>query len=207
MTLSQKQSNRSSPMKIMCIGGGAGSEILALASMAKEQDFVTGLHITAVDCADWGPLLKEMMQLVRVQWELDTFRFSLSFKREDILESYPHHDFAATHLITFLFTANELFSASRSKTLSFLSFLSSVCTKGTLLLVAESVGSYSEIAVGDKTYPLELILDRHLSGKDAQWRAVERDPARWYRVPEETQRKYALQVENTHMLVRVFEKV
>lgn len=193
----------------MCLGGGAGSEVLALASLTKElhQDFGSKLRVTAVDSADWKLILDEMGDLIKDRWNLNEDVFGLSFQHQDILDTYTTLPFEEQHLITCVFTTNELFAASRVKTMSLLSHLSDVCQSGTLLVIAESTGSYSEIQVGTKLYPLELVLDQTLAGKSGQWDVVKKEQSLWYRVPEESKGKYGLQIENTHMLVRVYRKV
>jgi 25S rRNA (uracil2843-N3)-methyltransferase len=205
--LAQRRSLRQHPFNVMCVGGGAGSELLALASVAKDLELETAINVTAVDSADWTVIVDEMRSSIKEDWELDEETFKLSFAHDDILESFAKHDFASINLITSLFTTNELFSASRPKTLAFLSHLSDTCQSGTLLMIAESAGSYSEISVGDKKYPLDLVLDQHLAGKGKAWRVVDKEQSRWYRISEETKAHYRLQMENTHMLVRVYEKI
>ncbi|KAI1273489.1 hypothetical protein F5Y07DRAFT_376617 [Xylaria sp. FL0933] len=68
-------------------------------------------------------------------------------------------------LITLLFTLNELYTTSGIKrTTSFLRLLSALAVPGTLLLVIDSPGSYSEAAVGKeaKRYPTQWLLDHTL---------------------------------------------
>lgn len=207
----QKQSQRSKPFNVLCVGGGAGSEVLAMASLAKEAPLEdpTQINVTAVDSGDWSTVLDGLADLVKSRWKLEEDSFRLSFRYEDILETYGsmREALGTTSLITSLFTTNELFAASRVKTLSFLNFLTEACSRGTLLLIVESVGSYSEMTVAGKEYPLDLILDQTLAGKSGGWRIVEKDQGRWYRVPEESKKRYQLQLENTHMLVRLYERL
>ncbi|KAI8629998.1 hypothetical protein F5Y19DRAFT_66999 [Xylariaceae sp. FL1651] len=68
-------------------------------------------------------------------------------------------------LITLLFTLNELYTAGGIKrTTSFLRSLTAVVPPGSLLLVVDSPGSYSEAAVGKeaKRYPMQWLLDHTL---------------------------------------------
>lgn len=214
ISLLQKHSNRSELASVMCIGGGAGSEVLAFASLAKhfrQQEEIEGdllrMSVTAIDSADWSSVLESTQELVRDRWQLPVESWSLSFRHEDILDTFAGIDWTSYSIITSLFTTNELFAASKVKTLAFLSHLSETCKTGTLLVIAESVGSYSEITIGANKYPLQVVLDQHLAGKAKAWRIVEKDPGRWYRVPEESKKRYQLQLENTHMLLRGYEKL
>lgn len=204
----QRRGRLEQTTKTLCIGGGAGSEILALASLIKElNNFKTKMQITSVDCADWRTILEEMGNLIETRWKMSSESYSNTFRHEDILDTYKMLPFSEQHVITSLFTTNELFAASRVKTMALLSHLSEVCQSGTLLIVAESTGTYSEIQMGSKTYPLELVLDMTLAGKNKAWTIVQKDQSLWYRVPEASKKKYALQIENTHMMLRVYKKL
>lgn len=70
-------------------------------------------------------------------------------------------------LITLLFTLNELYTTSGiGKTTRFLRSLTAAAPPGTLLLVVDSPGSYSEASVGKegakKKYPMQWLLDHTL---------------------------------------------
>jgi 25S rRNA (uracil2843-N3)-methyltransferase len=207
---SQRRARQGQITRTFCIGGGAGSEILALASLTKELEFDVKMHVTAVDVADWNEILTEMGDLIKTRWKeqgMETEnKFKLEFKRANMLQDFNDLHFEEQHIITCLFTTNELFAESRVKTMALLSHLSNTCKKGTLLVIAESTGTYSEIQMGSKVYPLELVLDMTLVGKNKEWEIVKQEQSRWYRVPEESKGKYELQIENTHMLVRVYRK-
>ncbi|KXJ91075.1 hypothetical protein Micbo1qcDRAFT_195879 [Microdochium bolleyi] len=80
-------------------------------------------------------------------------------------------------LITLLFTLNELYTTSGiGKTTKFLRNLTAVAAPGTLLLVVDSPGSYSEASVGKegakKKYPMQWLLEHTLleSQRDAEKR-------------------------------------
>ncbi|KAI1270080.1 hypothetical protein F5Y18DRAFT_367014 [Xylariaceae sp. FL1019] len=77
----------------------------------------------------------------------------------------PHADSTSPLLVTLLFTLNELYTISGIKaTTSFLRLLTSLVPAGTLLLVVDSPGSYSEAAVGKeaKKYPMQWLLHHTL---------------------------------------------
>lgn len=182
--------------------------MLALASLTQElSNFNANIQVTSVDCANWRPILDEMGNLLETRWKMSNDKFSNDFRNEDVLDTYENLQFSEQHVITCLFTTNELFAASRVKTMALLSHLSEVSQRGTLLIIAESTGTYSEIQMGAKTYPLDLVLDMTLAGKNKAWTIVQKDQSLWYRVPEISKKKYALQIENTHMLLRVYRKL
>lgn len=121
-----------------------------------------------------------------------------------------------------LFTTAELLTASRPQTLAFLSSLTLQTKPGTLLLIVESAGSFSALAVGkEKTFPLEFLLDFVLcvpglcafrvcqlltlmstfsaggkGGDDGGWEIVRKEESRWYRLPEGVNKAYPLRLEN-----------
>lgn len=200
-------SSSASGFRAICIGGGAGSEVLALASLVHEADERKLVRLTTIDMGEWNPIVDNMFSLVQDRWSLTADQFAVEALHQDVLDTFTAVDFAQADLITLLFTTNELFAASKPKTLALLAHLSTTCQPGALLLVAESVGSYSEMTVGGKTYPLTLIMDQTLAGKTGQWKVVERDDGRWYRIPEETKLRYELPLENTHMMVRLYRKM
>ncbi|KAH7026190.1 uncharacterized protein B0I36DRAFT_330072 [Microdochium trichocladiopsis] len=81
--------------------------------------------------------------------------------------STPVKTTAQPLLITLLFTLNELYTTSGiGKTTKFLRNLTAVVVPGTLLLVVDSPGSYSEASVGKegakKKYPMQWLLDHTL---------------------------------------------
>lgn len=203
--LFQRSARQSHSLRTICIGGGAGSEVLAFTSFAREAG-MKDLRIEAVDIAEWKPILDDMAGLFSSRWDIPPNEIQLGFTQANILEDFSVCDFASANVITSLFTTNELLAASRPKTLSLFSHMSEVCQSGTLFLVVESVGTYSEISLGGKTYPLTLVLDQALAGRDKPWRIVKKEEGRWYRVPEESRKRYKLQLENTHMMVRLYEK-
>jgi len=94
-------------------------------------------------------------------------------------------------LVTLLFTLNELFTAGGiGKTTRFLLDLTSVVPPGTLLLVVDSPGSYSEATLGKeaKKYPMQWLLDRIMSGTEVdpvegiRWARLESRDSVWFRL-------------------------
>ncbi|KAK3327854.1 hypothetical protein B0T19DRAFT_484878 [Cercophora scortea] len=100
-------------------------------------------------------------------------------------------------LITLLFTLNELFTSSGiGKTTKFLLDLTSVVPTGSLLLVVDSPGSYSETSVGKdkagggKKYPMHWLLDRIMLGTQAEpvegrrWTKLQGHDSGWFRLAD-----------------------
>jgi len=94
-------------------------------------------------------------------------------------------------LITLLFTLNELYTTSGiGKTTKFLRSLTLVTPRGTLLLVVDSPGSYSEASVGKegakKKYPMQWLLDHTLL-----YSSKESDAAKQRRAEKEAEKARA----------------
>lgn len=212
-------------LNIVCIGGGAGSEVLAICAVVREQGTPARVNVQAVDMADWGMVLEEMTDVVEDKWRLSKNRLDVSFVRQDVIAGFTPKEVASTEaanalalskgkavatnpvrydtadLITLLFTTAELLTSSRASTLSFLSLLTQQTKPGTLLMIVESAGSFSALAVGkEKTFPLEFLLDFVLAGGKAGdgggWEIVQKEESRWYRLPDGAARAYPLRLEN-----------
>ncbi|KAI0386681.1 hypothetical protein F5Y04DRAFT_69901 [Hypomontagnella monticulosa] len=96
-------------------------------------------------------------------------------------------------LITLLFTLNELYTSGGIKlTTAFLRNLTTTIPAGSLLLVVDSPGSYSEAAVGKeaKKYPMQWLLDHTLLQTDKLppegciWEKLESHDSIWFRLAE-----------------------
>jgi 25S rRNA (uracil2843-N3)-methyltransferase len=119
-------------------------------------------------------------------------------------------------LITLLFTLNELYTSSITQTTAFLLNLTAAAAKGTVLLVVDSPGSYSEAAVGKslKKYPMQWLMDRTLLGDqvnghedqgESEWEKLVGDESRWFRIAEGL--KYSIPLENMRYQVHLYQRV
>ncbi|OBT47340.1 hypothetical protein VE00_02030 [Pseudogymnoascus sp. WSF 3629] len=122
-------------------------------------------------------------------------------------------------IVTLFFTLNELFTASTARTTAMLLSLSAVAP-GSVIIVIDSPGSYSEAAVGvegaeKKKYPMAWLLDHALlsqkivgekggEGK-AQWDKLMGEEAKWFRLSEKL--KYPIQLEDMRFQVHVYKRL
>lgn len=122
-------------------------------------------------------------------------------------------------IVTLFFTLNELFTASTARTTALLLSLSAVAP-GSVIIVIDSPGSYSEAAVGvdggeKRKYPMAWLLDHALlsqkivgeeggEGK-AQWEKLQGEEARWFRLSEKL--KYPIQLEDMRFQVHVYKRL
>ncbi|KAN0079410.1 Protein of unknown function (DUF3115) domain containing protein [Elaphomyces granulatus] len=157
--------------------------------------------------------------------------FDISFRRFDVLScqndkdmklllrgasfpSYGDNNEDALHektvLITLMFTLNELFSTSITKTTAFLLRITEWAEPGTILLVVDSPGSYSTVSLAGKAkpdpdpgvsatvderndvtlrqqqqqrvYPMKFLLDHTLMSVAAgKWQRMAAEDSRWFR--------------------------
>lgn len=245
---------RVEPVEVVCIGGGAGAEAVAIAAVVRsllrddtvkdEGDGSTGLppnvekeleeavfsleiasppavsepapnpqslHLTAIDIADWAPILTTLSTALttppspRYPAFISPSTFSITFHHHDILTPLTTPLIPpSTSLISLLFTTNELYTQSRAATTQFLLSLREQTRAGCLLLVLESAGSYSTIQVNGKTFPMGMLLDHTLLAGD-MWEKLVGEDAKWYRLPEGL--RYPIELENMRYFVRVYRRV
>lgn len=208
--------------RVLSIGGGAGAEIVALASIALLGNAVP-IHVLAIDVANWKPVIDQMVKRIAETWysqhyckpldkaledmslnEKNSSKFSVQFINHDILTLCQQQmDLERVQLITSMFTTNELFAESRVKTVEFLQSLT-ICRPGTLFLLVESAGSYSEIKVGTKVFPVQFLIHHALTSR-GEWKLVDSDDSRWYRVNANLQ--YPMKLENMRYFFRLYVRM
>ncbi|PHH85155.1 hypothetical protein CDD83_824 [Cordyceps sp. RAO-2017] len=111
-------------------------------------------------------------------------------------------------LVTLLFTLNELYTdAGPARTTAFLRALARALPSGSLLLVVDSPGSYSEAAVGrdKKRYPMHWLLGHTLLDARAPgyaWERLESHDSLWFRLPEGL--SYPIQLENMRYQMHLY---
>ena len=204
---------------VVCIGGGGGAEVIGLVAYLyhaihakapdrKKSDFPQ-LACTIVDLADWSSVHQKLVTLLDsepsqpAQSEARSVIYApnmtAQFRQVDVLECSDKDmeaQYQGVKLVTIMFTLNELYSTSTSKTTRLLLSLSYVLDEGALLLVVDSPGSYSTVGVGkdgQKKYPMQFLLDHTLldsaadnsvDGKEkaARWEKLEGVESRWFRL-------------------------
>ncbi|KAF7503573.1 hypothetical protein GJ744_003601 [Endocarpon pusillum] len=219
--------------QILCVGGAAGAEIVALAAIGNIFPMLQ-LSITAVDVADWSPVLSKLTATVTKPPVLSQYasaakvdanraliapeRFHVEFKQHDILECSVEQLrllVAESSLVTIMFTLNELFSASTAKTTAFLLNLTEIMKPNSWLLVVDSPGSYSEVTLGKgngpKRYPMKWLLDhtlQDLAGSEdngiGKWKKQEADDSKWFRLDDKL--RYHVELESMRYQFYVYQR-
>lgn len=201
--------------KVLCVGGGAASELIGFASTFAKLKQPNGgtpssLHLNIVDIADWSTIVGNLTKQAQESWFYDGLKFQTLFIHGDVL-TFDANTLELAHLdlVTLLFTTNELFSEKRTETIRFLQSLCAHCKKGALLLIAESAGSYSNITIGLKQFPVQFLIDTILVGKpgssDGKWDIVQQSESCWYRI-NDTQILYPVKLENMRFFYRLYRK-
>ena len=195
------------------------------------QNVDGGMDLCLVDSAAWGdvvhkleaglktppPLSKYARQITKDANEpLIASSLQTTFHLRNVLEmgrEQLSNIFGPTPLlVTLLFTLNELYTTSIGKTTSFLLDLTSVIETGSLLLVVDSPGSYSETMVGaqEKKYPMRWLMEHTLlddgKGKGvSRWEIVISEDSQWYRLPDNL--RYPIQLENMRYQMHLYRRI
>jgi 25S rRNA (uracil2843-N3)-methyltransferase len=193
------------------------------------------INLRLIDTAQWGDVVKALDNGLTTPPPLSKYASSLAkatnssliaagrlattFLAEDVLSLSQSllRDLVGQRpmLLTLLFTLNELYTSSIGKTTGFLLNLTSVVKPGSLLLVVDSPGSYSETAVGAeaKKYPMKWLLDHTLletqksGGEESapEWAKVVSDESSWFRLPEILH--YPILLENMRSQIHLYRRL
>jgi len=201
--------------KILCIGGGAGGELVSLCSVfAQSRDFLdkekykSKLDIKLIDIADWSMIVGKLTSEIKKSWlYTEPDNLNVDFLNEDVLNIEPSSlELESLDLITLLFTTNELFAEEKAKSIRFFQTLNQNCQSGCYLLICESAGSFSHITVGTKKFPIQFLIDTILLGKDGKgdWELAKQTDSCWYRCEKDFD--YPLKLENMRFFFRLYRK-
>ncbi|CEP64941.1 25S rRNA (uracil2843-N3)-methyltransferase LALA0_S15e00848g [Lachancea lanzarotensis] len=214
---------KSDESEILCIGGGAGGELISISSIfVPSVDFNSKystsaqvenktLKVTLVDLADWSAEVEKLKESISKTWLFDHANdLQIQFLKKDVLQATSSDlNLPTLNLITLLFTTNELFTAAKAESIRFFQLLSNQCKSGCHLLIVESAGSFSHITVGTKKFPIQFLVDTLLLGKRGQedtgaWELVQEHDSLWYRAKDDVD--YPLKVENMRFFYRLYRK-
>lgn len=249
--------------RILCLGGGAGAEVVALAgcirylddkksgrgrSLPAQEKVPVRIKATVVDIADWSSIVDKLYSSITTPPTLsqyatatakvgnvplvDPSTYEVQFLKHDLLNMEVDQlaeILKGTTLVTLMFTLNELYSTSMSATTNLLLAMTFLLFPGTLLLVVDSPGSYSTVAIGkaseasttgdakaEKKYPMQWLLDHTLlesaaigssknSMQERQWEKVESHDSRWFRLREEL--RYPLDLEDMRYQIHLYRRL
>lgn len=213
-------------LRMVCIGGCA-AEHLAFASYIQSQT-LTG-HLTLVDSGPWSsinalleakttsppPLSPYASAAAKATNHalLDADQLAFTHTQQDIL-ALDIPALAAVVgkrpvVVTLMFTLNELYTRGGiADTTKLLKNLGEVLVDGSLVLVVDSPGSYSETALGKekKRYPMQWLLDHTLlettEKQGYSWDKLESHESVWFRLPEVL--NYPIPLENMRYQLHLY---
>lgn len=257
---SQAQDGEEEDVGVLCIGGGAGAEIVALAGawrvMQDEstrnttvESTVEGVEslsliettaqkrkrkrmaITAIDIAEWSDVVSRLTAAIHspnvpgtktctaplIQGQEDE-SIDISFQKMDIL-SLSEEDLKSLlqrqQVISLMFTLNELFSTSISKTTQLLLRMTDIANPGTILMVVDSPGSYSTLSFAknessetqqqqQRQYPMKFLVDHTLlSVAEGSWEKLVSQDSRWFRKDTNHKLHYNVDLEGGQGFIRL----
>ncbi|KAK2055959.1 hypothetical protein LY76DRAFT_171401 [Colletotrichum caudatum] len=220
-------------IRALCIGGGA-AEIAAFATYLSQQPSSSlGGAVTLLDSAPWADAVANLHDALTTPPPLSRYanaaaraanaaiiepgRLASSFMQQNVLamtrDQLSQKLGDGPLLVTLLFTLNELYTtAGIGKTTAFLLDLTATVPLGSLLLVVDSPGSYSEAAVGkeSKKYPMQWLMDHTLvtkPGKEGvvegcRWEKLESHDSAWFRLADSLH--YPIPLENMRYQMHLY---
>ncbi|KXX83134.1 hypothetical protein MMYC01_200364 [Madurella mycetomatis] len=219
-------------LKVLSIGGGA-AELVALGAFLNQSPSLSG-SITLLDSGPWANVVSQLTAGLTTPPPLSKYassaaklsntamvspsRLNPTFFQHDAL-TFGNEGLGALlgHsplLITVLFTLNEIFTTNGiGKTTAFLLDLTSSTPVGSLLLVVDSPGSYSEASVGKdaKRYPMQWLLDRIMLGtrrdpvNGRRWAKLESQDSVWFRLAGPEALDYPIPLENMRYQMHLYK--
>ncbi|KAI0838671.1 hypothetical protein F5Y06DRAFT_41465 [Hypoxylon sp. FL0890] len=212
-TVDLEETRLSSTLRMLAIGGGA-AEIVAFGDYLRGAGQGVAGDLTLLDTGPWGEVVQKLQTSLTTLPPLSKYasaaakvanaalvepasRLRSTFVQQDVLqldsEGLSKLLGQTPLLVTLLFTLNELYTSGGIKlTTAFLRNLTATIPAGSLLLVIDSPGSYSEAAVGKeaKKYPMQWLLDHTLLQTDklptegCTWEKLKSHDSIWFRLAE-----------------------
>jgi len=208
----ESTANMAKRIRVSCLGGGAGAEIVALAGVMNLRDTMLSsancskdeaaanendsdevehaedngysLSVDFVDIADWSLIVDRLHQAITIPPPLSAYastnaraknlplvapaRYNVEFSQHDVLKLQPRELYPLVEtrdMVTLMFTLNELYATSSLLTQTFLLNLTACMAVGSMLLVVDSAGDYTEVGFSTKEtkkYPMQWLADRTL---------------------------------------------
>ncbi|WWC73438.1 uncharacterized protein I206_107407 [Kwoniella pini CBS 10737] len=220
---------------ILSLGGGAGSELLAITALIRST-ILTRPHShpkfswTGIDIGNWYGVLEKIENAVRIDWKIDSNLLDINYIKGDLL-SLPINAGDSTlkvnnqsdtfidlpkllidkppKLITLFFTLTELLTQSRPRTLSILDTITQNTSSGTYFLVIDSASDISDFSLGKdgRKYPVYMIIDTLLTAKGRGWEKVRAEDSRWFRFSEGVGAGWKVKLENTRYWYRLYRRI
>ena len=206
--------------KVVCIGAGAGSELLAFLVAYKQlqlenkqcSDEMMRFHenqpleIQIQDLSpDWKPILESIYSTSCDCFNLSRERIHLTISHGDIREC--SEDMKSTmneaDLITFMFVLNEIIQ-DKIQGMNVVRSLAENMKSGAFLLIVDSAGSFSNLLVNGKQYAVWMLFD----AMKTKFERVHAEDATWYRPSKSLNWPVdAVQVQSMRYFLRLYRKI
>ncbi|KAI8828215.1 hypothetical protein BJ741DRAFT_555339, partial [Chytriomyces cf. hyalinus JEL632] len=190
---------------IYSVGAGSGGELVGItAALSRTTRTTTTLPIFhSQDIADYttalAPIhtaLKTAFPSINLTYESSVFDI-LSTQQEHV--SLKTECVAKADVITCFFILNELLANSKKEFVAFVKVLVLGMKQGALLVVVDSAGSFSEVALQQPTYMVYHLLDAIKA-----FEIVEQSDSQWYRYPQGLH--YPAKLNNMRHFLRIYRK-
>lgn len=214
------------PLRVISIGGCAAEQVAFASYLARRQ--LKG-ELVLIDSAPWGEACQKVQSALESPPPLSKYateakktaniallepgQLSLTVKENDVL-AFSQEEWATLIgkkpvAVTIMFTLNELYTAGGiGKATAFITKLVGSLPQGSLLILADSPGSYSEATVGKESrkYPISWLLEHALRQMEKQegilLESVDNNSSLWFRIDGELD--YPIQLENMRYQLQVF---
>ncbi|KAJ1979175.1 hypothetical protein H4R34_002930 [Dimargaris verticillata] len=213
---------------IFCMGGGAGSELMALAAASLNLPTKKMPNSSSSNCAaetstippsppnplrpiichtqdyvDWRPVLASLESTARSVWKIPPEWLQTEFTMGDLLflDQDLEQRIGNADLVTAMFVMNELFTLDKQRAMKLVHTIVKALRPGKHLLLVDSAGSFSHVQIGSNTYMVYTIFD---SLRNAL-RPVVTHSNVWYRYPLHL--RYPLKLDNMQYYVRLYQKL
>ncbi|KAJ3012766.1 hypothetical protein HKX48_006094 [Thoreauomyces humboldtii] len=196
---------------VYCLGAGNGSELLGIAGAMVGMERPEGsipqpLTVHVQDLSSYGPVISSLESAIREHYRIPSSVLAVQESVSDLLVPTPEGlaaleaNLSSAKLVTSLFLLNELLATNKSGFVKFISLVLKSMTPGSLFLVVDSAGSFSDVTVGQADYMVFHLLDAV-----AGFQAVVKEDSKWYRYP--TDLKYPSKLNNMRYFLRLYRRV
>ncbi|KAI9172461.1 25S rRNA (uridine(2843)-N(3))-methyltransferase [Paramyrothecium foliicola] len=219
-------SGQSCGLRMLSVGGCAAEHV---AFAAYLRSVASRGHLSLLDSAPWAHVTNTVQTQITSPPTLSKYAsaavrsanrpllepaaLSVEFIQRNVLD-LSNSELAGVLgtqpiILTLLFTLNELYTVEGlGKTTKLLKCLGELMAPGSLLLVVDSPGSYSEAAIGteQKRYPMQWLLHHTLVETetiDYSWERLESEDSTWFRLPEDL--TYPIPLENMRYQLHLYQ--
>jgi 25S rRNA (uracil2843-N3)-methyltransferase len=186
--------------KIALLGGGNGAELLGISSLLHSLN--SRIEFIVQDLSNYN-ILDELMTKIRSNYQLND-KLTLNIDTGNLEDKTYLNSLSwisDADIITACFLLNELLTNSKKSFVQLVQYLVTAMKKGSLLLVIDSAGSFSEVNVaGNKDYMIFNLLDQI-----KHFRILETYDSVWYRYPDGL--TYPLKLKNSRFFLRLYQKL